>query len=120
MKSFNEQVYDLVARIPAGAVASYGQIAQMLGRPNMSRFVGFASHHKKSWHLPWHRVVFKDGRLCPAASGWADAQYKNLKAEGVRFVKNKDGDRIVDMAKSQWNPDESAPFANLDDAPIKF
>lgn len=120
MKSFNEQVYDIVARIPAGRVASYGQIAKMLGRPRMARFVGFASNNKSSWHLPWHRVVFKDGSLCPPDSGWSDVQYRDLRAEGIKFTKNKEGNRAVDMAKFQWNPDESMAPADLADAPIKF
>ena len=77
-KTFNEQVYDVVARIPYGRVATFGQIAKMIGRPRMARFVGYASNNKASWHLPWHRVVFKDGTLC---SGFADEQYKTLKSE---------------------------------------
>ena len=81
MKSFNEQVYDIVARIPAGRVATFGQIARMIGRPRMARFVGYASNNKNSWHLPWHRVVFKDGSLC--GPGFFEQQYKALKSEGV-------------------------------------
>lgn len=48
MKTFNEQVYDIVARIPAGRVATFGQIARMIGRPRMARFVGYASNNKNS------------------------------------------------------------------------
>ena len=44
-KTFNEKVYDTVARIPAGRVASFGQIAQMIGCPRMARFVGYASNN---------------------------------------------------------------------------
>lgn len=114
MKSFNEQVYDIVARIPVGRVATYGQIARMIGRPRMARFVGFASNNKSSWHLPWHRVVFKNGGLCPGA--WAAEQYKSLKNEGVKFNK----DKTVDMSKYQWTPEsENAPI-DLKDAPIVF
>lgn len=80
MKSFNEQVYDIVARIPAGRVATFGQNARMIGRPRMARFVGYASNNKNSWHLPWHRVVFKDGSLCGA--GFFEQQYKALKSTG--------------------------------------
>ncbi|MCL2538164.1 MAG: methylated-DNA--[protein]-cysteine S-methyltransferase [Alphaproteobacteria bacterium] len=113
MKSFNEQVFDIVARIPAGRVATYGQIARMIGRPRMARFVGYASNNKASWDLPWHRVVFKDGGLVP---GWADQQYKSLRSEGVKFAK----DKKVDMRKYQWAPTTDAPPPDIRDWPLKF
>ena len=113
MKTFNEQVYDIVAKIPAGRVMTYGQIARMIGRPKMARFVGFASNNKNSWHLPWHRVVFKDGRLIPQ---WAVEQYRDLKAEGVKFRP----DKTVDMEKCQWNPERDGVPMDIRDMPIVF
>lgn len=112
-KTFNEKVYDIVARIPSGRVATFGQIAQMIGRPRMARFVGYASNNKNSWHLPWHRVVFKDGSLC---SGFAAEQYRTLKAEGVKFTPEK----TVDMAQFQWDPDRDAVPLDLKDFPLVF
>ncbi len=97
MKSFNEQVYEIVAKIPAGQVTTYGNIARILGRPRMARFVGFASNNKNSWGLPWHRVVFKDGGLVP---GYAAQQYDELESEGVQFTK----DKKVDLEKFLWKP----------------
>ena len=64
MKNFYDRVDDVVEQIPSGRVATFGQIARMLGKPRMARFVGYASNNQKSWHLPWHCVVFKDGSLC--------------------------------------------------------
>ena len=113
MKSFNQQVYDIVARIPAGRVATFGQIARMIGRPRMARFVGYASNNKASWHLPWHRVVFKDGGLIP---GYADQQYRDLKSEGVKFTR----DKRVDMEKSQWNPERDGVPMDIRDLPLVF
>ena len=113
MKTFNEQVYDIVARIPAGRVATFGQIAQMIGRPRMARFVGYASNNKASWHLPWHRVVFKDGRLIP---GYFDIQYKTLKEEGVKFDKDKN----VIMSEYQWDPDRDGVPMDIRDFPLVF
>lgn len=113
MKTFNEQVYDVVARIPAGRVATFGQIANMIGRPRMARFVGFASNNKNSWHLPWHRVVFKDGSLC---SGFFDEQYKQLKAEGIKF----DKDKKVKMNEFQWNPEHDSVPIDIRDFPLVF
>ena len=113
MKTFNEQVYDIVARIPAGRVATFGQIARMIGRPRMARFVGYASNNKASWHLPWHRVVFKDGSLIP---GYDAVQYRDLKAEGVKFTH----DRKVDMAQSQWDPERDGVPMDIRDLPLVF
>ena len=113
MKTFNEQVYDIVAKIPAGRVVTFGQIARMIGRPRMARFVGFASNNKNSWHLPWHRVVFKDGRLIP---GYEEQQYRDLKSEGVAFNR----DKTVNMEKSQWDPERDGVPMDIRDLPIVF
>lgn len=114
MKTFNEQVYDIVAKIPAGRVATFGQIARMIGRPRMARFVGYASNNKASWHLPWHRVVFKDGSLCGA--GFFEQQYKALRAEGVKFTKEK---KVV-MEEYQWDPDRDGMTMDIRDLPLVF
>ena len=112
-KTFNEKVYDVVARIPAGRVATFGQIAAMIGRPRMARFVGYASNNRASWHLPWHRVVFKDGSLC---SGFAAEQYRMLKSEGVKFTPEK----TVIMQTYQWDPDRDDAPIDIRDFPLVF
>ena len=114
MKTFNEQVYDIVAKIPYGRVATYGQIARMIGRPRMARFVGYASNNKSSWHLPWHRVVFKDGSLC--GEPYHDIQYKTLRSEGVKFTK----DKRVKLTEFQWQPESESMPADIRDWPLKF
>ena len=53
---FFDEVYRIVARIPHGKVASYGQIARLLGRPGAARQVGWAMRHCPGG-LPWQRVV---------------------------------------------------------------
>lgn len=60
MASFFHQVHALVSHIPSGKVASYGQIAGMLGDPRRARTVGWAMHGCQEG-LPWHRVVKADG-----------------------------------------------------------
>ena len=112
-KTFNEQVYDTVARIPYGRVATFGQIAQMIGRPKCARFVGYASNNKDYWHLPWHRVVFKDGVLNP---GMPDVQYRKLKAEGVKF----NPDKTDVMTEFQWNPERDGVPLDIRDFPLVF
>ncbi|MFQ6739488.1 MAG: MGMT family protein [Alphaproteobacteria bacterium] len=114
MKTFNEQVYDIVAKIPFGRVATYGQIAQMIGRPRCARFVGYASNNRASWHLPWHRVVFRDGSL--SCGGFADQQYRALKSEGVKFNR----DKTVKMDEFQWNPERDGVPLDIRDLPLVF
>ena len=112
-KTFNERVYETVERIPHGRVATFGQIAQMIGRPKCARFVGYASNNRAYWHLPWHRVVFKDGVLNP---GMPDAQYRALRAEGVKFDKKR---RVI-MSEFQWNPASDSVPLDLKDLPLVF
>ncbi len=113
MKTFRERVYDIVAKIPYGRVATYGQIAEMIGRPKCARFVGYASNNKASWHLPWHRVVFSNGRL---SIGREAEQYKILKSEGIKF----NSDKTVDLTVSQWDPERDGVPMDIRDFPLVF
>lgn len=79
----------------------------------MARFVGYASNNKNSWHLPWHRVVFKDGSLIP---GFFDEQYRDLKAEGVKFT----ADKRVDLTVYQWDPERDGVPMDIRDFPLVF
>ncbi|MCL2755531.1 MAG: MGMT family protein [Firmicutes bacterium] len=83
MKSFYEQVYDIVASIPYGKVMSYGQIAGWLGNPRGARMVGWAMNHCPEG-LPWHRVVMADGSV--ADGQWADMRKARLISENVKFL----------------------------------
>lgn len=100
MGQFNESVYDVVRQIPLGRVATYGQVARMVGRPRNARFVGFALHaNPEPGVIPCHRVVFKDGRLAPGfAFGGPDEQRRLLEEEGVTFT----DDGRVRMNVHQW------------------
>ena len=115
MKSFNQQVYDIVERIPSGKVITYGDIAKMLGRPRMARFVGFAmSAVCETDNRPWHRVTFADGRLWDGQ--WAKVQRDMLSAEGVGFTSEGN----IDVEKYRWNPADITAPADLKDFPLKF
>lgn len=59
---FFQQVYAIVAQIPAGQTLSYGEIARMLGRPRAARMVGWAMRRCPDG-LPWHRVIRADGSI---------------------------------------------------------
>lgn len=59
-------IYSIVEEIPQGCVATYGQIARLIGKPNNSRLVGRAL--KMSFRygsFPCHRVVNHEGRIVP-------------------------------------------------------
>ena len=100
MGAFNDAVYEAVRQIPAGRVASYGQVARLVGRPRNARFVGYALHvNPEPGVIPCHRVVFKDGSLAPGfAFGGEDEQRRMLAEEGVAFLP----DGRVDMGRCQW------------------
>lgn len=100
--SFFENVYEAVQLIPRGKVATYGQIARMIGAPRSSRAVGYALHaNPRPGVIPCHRVVNREGRLAPAfAFGGPEIQARLLESEGVVVGE----DFIVDLGKYLWQP----------------
>ena len=85
--NINEMIWQIIAAIPYGRVASYGQIARLAGFPNHARYVG--SILKKlpaDSKLPWHRVVNAQGKLAfPVDSDSYQCQRAKLEAEGIKF-----------------------------------
>ena len=99
-KNFYERVYEIVAKIPRGSIATYGQIAMTLGQPRSARTVGWAMR-AAPYHLrlPTHRVVNRLGELAPDhVFGSTDFQKSLLLSEGITF--NKDG--LINMKKHLW------------------
>lgn len=97
---FKEQVYALVAQIPKGWLMTYGQIAALCGRPRAAWEVGQIAHFGPE-HLPWHRVVNKQGGLAKGWPGGIDIHRQLLEAEGVIVE-----DLRVDVASLQWWPND--------------
>ncbi|MBP5177648.1 MAG: MGMT family protein [Clostridia bacterium] len=97
-----EKVYRAVKLIPKGKVATYGQIAAMIGLPRASREVGWALHvNPEPFTTPCHRVVDRNGNLAPAfAFGGRDVQKGLLEKEGVTVDENY----VVDLEKFGWKP----------------
>lgn len=90
------EILSVVSEIPSGSVATYGQIARLIGRERNSRLVGKVlsrSHHYGKY--PCHRVVNHAGRLVP---GWKEQRFL-LEAENVAL---KD-ESHVDLKKYQWD-----------------
>lgn len=93
--SFAERVWHIVAAIPAGQVASYGDIAAQAGQPRHARQVGrILRQLPPGSQLPWHRVLCANGAT-PAGA----AQRERLRAEGVTFQ----GERVR-MSVHRWQP----------------
>ena len=82
-----ERIYAAVRLIPCGKVATYSQIAALMGNCNLRRYVGNALHKNPSNSLtPCHRVVNARGFCSGSFSfGGADSQRRKLEAEGVAF-----------------------------------
>jgi methylated-DNA-protein-cysteine methyltransferase-like protein len=98
--SFFEQVYQIVAMIPSGRVATYGQIAALLGNPRAARTVGWALHSMPAgMDLPWHRVINAQGRIGGPPEGYrAREQRALLEAEGIVF----DSSGRIDLEEYSW------------------
>lgn len=98
---FTLAVRAVVASIPAGRVATYGQVAALAGSPGAARAVGAIMRaNDDTAAVPCHRVVGSDGSLTGYAYGDGIRTKKaRLAREGVAFR----GDR-VDLAASRWIP----------------
>ena len=86
--AFFTRVYAAVRRIPRGRVATYGQIAVLLGVPRGARAVGWALRAlspAREKRVPWHRVVGAGGRISPRAGAGPLVQRRRLRHEGVTF-----------------------------------
>jgi len=87
--TFRETVWRLVRRIPRGRVATYGQIAALLGRPRSARAVGGALRRCPA-DLPWHRVVNAQGGISGRERMSSMlTQRIRLEAEGVAFRRGR-------------------------------
>jgi methylated-DNA-protein-cysteine methyltransferase-like protein len=81
-----ERVYLVVSQIPAGKVATYGQVASIVGNCT-ARMVGYAmAALPAGYDVPWQRVINAQGKVSPRARSESTAlQRKLLEDEGVKF-----------------------------------
>ncbi len=88
--------------VPAGKVATYGQIALEAGLPGRARRVGWVLRHLPSGsRLPWHRIIAAGGRSSlPEGSAARREQRQRLAAEGVEM----DARGRVDLMRFGWRP----------------
>jgi methylated-DNA-protein-cysteine methyltransferase related protein len=108
-------VWRVVARIPRGKVATYGQVARMVGLPGGARTIGWAMSALPGdlriggRPIPWHRVINVQGRISRrggSPSGDAIArQAARLRREGIEVS----GDGGIDLKTHLWEGEARRP-----------
>ena len=97
--NFFEKVYNICRQIPFGKVATYGQIATLVGSPRAARQVGWAMSSCQYNDVPCHRVLNRFGKLCINDSfGHPEIQKQLLEEEGIEVRL----DYTVDLDKYLW------------------
>jgi methylated-DNA-protein-cysteine methyltransferase-like protein len=99
--SLFDLIYAAIRQIPEGKVASYGQIASIVGRCT-AQMVGFAlaalGNHPGDPEVPWYRVVNASGKVALTEDFERGLQRSLLEQEGVEF----DLDGVVDFQRYGW------------------
>ena len=92
-----ERIWQIVHTIPAGKVATYGQVAALAGLPQHARLVGrVMSELPRGSRLPWHRVINSQGKL---STHYTSSQRERLQAEGVVFINGR-----ISLPRYRWQP----------------
>ncbi len=96
MSELYESIYKAVQKIPRGKVATYAQVAAMVGNARLCRIVGNALHQNPYYGIvPCHRVVNAKGQLARGfVFGGEDVQAEMLRREGVEVINS-----TVDLKK---------------------
>ncbi|MCH7310952.1 MGMT family protein [Acinetobacter sp. ANC 4805] len=105
MQDTNElhrQILEVIALIPYGKVATYGQIAKLAGLPKHARLVGYVLKHlDKSSEIPWYRVINSQGKISVTRINQQgeNVQQSLLEQEGTYLLNGK-----VSLKKFGWMP----------------
>lgn len=106
MDANRQRILTVIAQIPPGKVATYGQIASLAGLPRRARLVGRVLKTCADPKIPWYRVVNSRGEISlRSGSECQQVQYEALLEEGVEF----DIRRRIDLSRFQWHPDPLTP-----------
>ncbi len=101
-RTFRDLVVAFVKAVPAGKVATYGQIATLAGSPQAARQVGAVLNGLKEHEdVPWQRVVNASGGLSTYKIGYGELQRALLSVEGVSVS----ADNTVDLSVYRWRPE---------------
>lgn len=96
---FKQKVYELMNRVPAGQVTTYGDLAGFAGHAHAARIVGGMAHYGPA-ELPWHRLVNRFGGLASGFPGGREVQQQLLEADGVRCTNFT----VDDFEVRRWRP----------------
>ena len=108
MSGAYQRIYRVVARIPRGRVATYGQVASLAGLSHAPRVAGYALHALPGGSpIPWHRVVAARGRLSLARLDPSSAVTQRLRLEGEGIAFDSRG-RVI-LERSLWRPRSRSP-----------
>ena len=82
-----DRIIAVVRQIPHGQVATYGQIALIVGAGCTARMVGYCmASLPPGSDVPWQRVINRQGKISPRGAGMgAQLQRELLLQEGVEF-----------------------------------
>ena len=97
------QILEVIARIPYGKVASYGQVAKMAGLPKHARLVGYVLKNlDDDVKIPWFRVINSQGKISLSKLNEKGENIQKLKLldEGIDILNDK-----VNMKVYTWNND---------------
>lgn len=104
---FHQQVWEIVRRVPAGTVITYGQVAALAGVPPGvgveeyrawgARWVGSAMAACPD-DVPWQRVVNSQGKISLRETGGGETQRQRLEAEGIEF----DASDRINLKRYGW------------------
>lgn len=86
-----QRILNCISSIPAGKVASYGDIAKAAGLPGYARYVGTVLRKlPNNSSIPWHRIINSQGKISfPILSEGFNEQVKRLQAEGIVVIAGK-------------------------------
>ncbi len=108
-----ERIYAVVRQIPAGQVATYGQVAELAGLIGKPRLVGYALYRvdMETSDVPWQRVINARGEVSrsPQRNGTDYLQRAMLEDEGVEF----DDQGRIDLTRYRWQPGQAEIEAAL-------
>jgi methylated-DNA-protein-cysteine methyltransferase-like protein len=107
-----DRIYRMVRRIPRGRVATYGQIARLVGIPRQARQIGYALAVLRDHHpVPRHRVVNSKGEISQRSEpGYEERQRILMQSEEVVF----DVNGRISLSRFCWRPKDAVCLRSLD------